>query len=135
MIEPGLGSRMQGAAIAALVLVLDQVSKTWILESVMNPPRVIEITPFFNIVLAWNRGVSFGMFNTESDHGPLILTALAVVIVIALSVWLWRAQSMFSVVALGLVIGGAVGEGTAESSVFLLQQPEAVLGAAERRGG
>lgn len=108
-LTPGLRSRAIGGAVAVAAAVLDQVSKTWILESVMNPPRVIEIAPFFNIVLAWNRGVSFGMFNTVTDHGPLILTGLAVVIVIALSVWLWRATSMLSVVALGLVIGGAVG--------------------------
>ena len=106
---PGTRSRAIGAAVAVIAVALDQLSKTWILESVMNPPRIIEITPFFNIVLAWNRGVSFGMFNDHGESGPLILTALAVAIVIALSVWLWRATTMFSVVALGLVIGGAVG--------------------------
>jgi signal peptidase II len=56
----------KGLAIAALVVVLDQLSKWWILERIMLPPRVIEITPFFNLVLTWNRGVSFGMFNTDS---------------------------------------------------------------------
>ncbi|MBO6518616.1 MAG: lipoprotein signal peptidase [Rhodospirillales bacterium] len=109
MIEPGFGSRMQGAAIAALMLVLDQVSKIWILTDVMNPPRVIEITPFFNLVLAWNRGVSFGMFSAESEIGPWLLTALAVAIMIALAVWLWRATSRLSVIALGMIIGGAAG--------------------------
>lgn len=95
--------------IAALALVLDQASKTWILESVMQPPRVIEITPFFNIVLTWNRGVSFGMFNNHSAYGPYLLTGLAIVIIIALSVWLWRATTRTSVLALGLIIGGAIG--------------------------
>lgn len=108
-LTPGSRSRAVGAAVAVIAVALDQLSKTWILESVMNPPRVIEVTPFFNIVLAWNRGVSFGMFNDHGDYGPLVLTGLAIVIVIALSVWLWRATTMFSVVALGLVIGGAIG--------------------------
>lgn len=106
---PSALSRAKGAAIAVLVLALDQVSKWWILTDVMNPPRIIEITPFFNIVLAWNRGVSFGMFAGDSAWGPWLLTGLAGVIVIALAVWLWRTPSRLSVAALGLIIGGAVG--------------------------
>lgn len=102
-------SRKTGWALAALALVLDQASKTWILESVMQPPQVIEVTPFFNLVLAWNRGVSFGMFNNQSDYGPYLLTGLAVVIIIALAVWLWRATTRLSVLALGMIIGGAIG--------------------------
>ncbi len=109
MITPGPGSRAQGAAIAALALLLDQASKIWILTDVMNPPRVIEVTPFFNLVLAWNRGVSFGMFSAESEIGPWLLTGLAVCIMIALAVWLWRATTRLSVVALGMIIGGAAG--------------------------
>jgi len=108
----GTGSavcRRAGAAIAAVALIADQASKIWILESVMQPPRVIEIAPFFNVLLTWNRGVSFGMFNQASDYGPLLLTGLAIVIIIALSVWLWRATTRASVLALGLIIGGAAG--------------------------
>lgn len=104
-----LPKRRIGAAVGAAVLIADQLSKMWILESVMQPPRVIEMTPFFNIVLAWNRGVSFGMFNNASEYGPHLLTALAAVIVVALSVWMWRATSRLSVVALGMIIGGAIG--------------------------
>lgn len=100
---------MIGALVAAVIVGLDQVSKAWILYSVMQPPRVIELTPFFNLVLAWNRGVSFGMFNTESDHGPTILIGVAVVIVAALAVWLWTARHPWSAFAIGFVIGGAVG--------------------------
>jgi signal peptidase II len=98
-----------GLLISAIAVVLDQVSKFWILYSVMAPPRVIEVTPFFNLVLAWNKGISFGMFNTGSTYGPLLLTGLAIVIVIALCIWLWRADTKWVACALGLVIGGAVG--------------------------
>ena len=98
-----------GVAVAGCILILDQLSKVWILQSVMQPPRVIEITPFFNIVLAWNRGVSFGMFNQASDYGPHLLTALALAIVAALSVWLYKAEARFTVLSLGLIIGGALG--------------------------
>lgn len=96
-------------AVAVTALVLDQASKLWILESVMQPPSVIEVTPFFNIVLAWNRGVSFGMFNQQSEYGPFLLTGLAVAIIIGLTVWLWRATTRASVLALGMIIGGAAG--------------------------
>ena len=98
-----------GFGLAALTIVLDQLSKHWILTSVMQPPKVIELTSFFNLVLAWNRGVSFGMFNQQSAYGPYILTGVAAVIVVALAIWLFTAESRFTALALGLVIGGAIG--------------------------
>jgi len=100
---------MLSALIAAAVLILDQGSKAWILNSVMQPPRVIEVTSFFNIVLAWNRGVSFGMFNSESAYGPWLLTGLAIVIVVVLAVWLWKANTCLASLSIALVIGGAAG--------------------------
>ena len=99
----------RGLAIAALVMALDQATKWWILLSVMRPPRMIEITPFFNLVLTWNRGVSFGFLNTDSAAGPWILSVLALVVVALLVVWLARAGGWFVIGALGLIIGGALG--------------------------
>lgn len=98
-----------GIVWAVVVAVLDQISKYAILEYVMAPPRPIEVTPFFNIVLAWNRGVSFGMFGHESDLGPILLTLLAVAISIGLLIWMWRAEDKLTALALGLIVGGAVG--------------------------
>lgn len=98
-----------GLAAAMTALVLDQLTKSAILHWVMQPPRLIELTPFFNLVLGWNRGVSFGMFNTHSEHGPLILSAIAAAIVIGLTVWLWKSESRWTALALGLIIGGAIG--------------------------
>ncbi len=95
--------------IAAAILIFDQLSKYWILNSVMQPPRTIEITSFFNIVLAWNRGVSFGMFNTDSTYGPMLLTGLAIGIVCVLAVWLWKAQTRVTAISIALIIGGAAG--------------------------
>lgn len=109
MPKPSRRPAAMGALIVAVILVLDQVSKFWILNHVMQPPRVIEVTPFFNIVLAWNRGVSFGMFNNAGDLGPYLLTGLAVVIIAVLVFWLWRANSRLSALAIALIIGGAVG--------------------------
>ena len=99
----------RGLALAALVVVLDQLSKWWILERIMLPPRVVEVTSFFNLVLTWNRGVSFGMFNTNSPLNMWILPLLALAIIVMLGIWLRRAERPILVLALGAVIGGAVG--------------------------
>ena len=66
-----------GLISALAVIILDQVSKWWILVWVMNPPKVIPVTPFFNVVLTWNRGVSFGLFNNEGNLGAWIFSILA----------------------------------------------------------
>lgn len=103
------GLFLKGVVLAILAIVLDQASKGWVLYDLMNPPRVIEITSNFNLVLGWNRGVSFGLFNQESAYGPYILTGVALVIVIGLMIWLWKSTTNWSAWALGLVIGGAIG--------------------------
>lgn len=95
--------------LAVIAIALDQVSKGWILNDLMIPPRVIEITSNFNLVLGWNRGVSFGLFNQDSAYGPYILTGVAVAITIGLAIWLWKSTTHWAGLALGLVIGGAIG--------------------------
>ena len=103
------GAPWVGSAAAIAVIALDQASKWWILDHLMRPPRVIELTGYFNLVLGWNRGVSFGLFNTSSPINAWVLSAIALIIVAALAVWLGRARSPFLAVAIGLVIGGALG--------------------------
>ena len=100
---------LPGLAIAAVIVVLDQLSKWWVVEVVMNPPRTIEVTPFFNLVMGWNRGVSFGLFNTGSAMAVWLLPALAAAIVVVLTVWLSRVDRLLLGAALGSIIGGAVG--------------------------
>ena len=97
----------RGLLIAAAVLVLDQISKAAILD-LMAPPRAIEVLPVFNIVLAMNRGVSFSLFAGHAN-APLLLSAVAVVLVAALLWWLKTATHPLTRTAIGLVIGGAVG--------------------------
>jgi signal peptidase II len=76
----------------------------------MDPSRIIPVTPFFNLVLIWNRGVSFGFLGQESsDWLPWLLTALALAIMTVLAWWLREAANRLMVLALGLVIGGAFG--------------------------
>ncbi|MBR9971863.1 signal peptidase II [Magnetospirillum sulfuroxidans] len=111
--------RKLGLMLAAALIVADQISKWWVVEKVMRPdgvtdtpffsPTVIELTPFFNLLMTWNRGVSFGIFNNDGPWNALALSALSVVIVIALLIWLGKAQGRLISLALGAIIGGALG--------------------------
>jgi hypothetical protein len=78
------------AAVAVLVLVLDQLTKWLILEVVMQPPRVIEVTGFLNLVLVKNPGISFGLLGGEAAWKAWLLSALATGIVVVLAMWLRR---------------------------------------------
>ena len=95
--------------LAVLVLLLDQLSKWLILEVVMQPPRQIELLPFFNLVLTYNRGISFGLLGGGSPWQPWLLSGLALAIVVGLLIWLRRQESLAGALAIGLVIGGALG--------------------------
>ncbi|MEH6629964.1 MAG: signal peptidase II [Halopseudomonas aestusnigri] len=98
------------ALILALVIAgLDQASKWFILLEVMDPPRVIEVTGFFNLVLTYNTGVSFGLFGSESEWRPFILSGVAVAIVTGLFVWLSKEPTKMIALSVGLISGGAIG--------------------------
>ena len=75
----------------------------------MRPPRIIPLTDFFNLVLGLNRGVSFGMLDMQSPMGRWILAGLALTIIVALLIWMWRTDKRLVTGALGLIVGGAVG--------------------------
>jgi len=99
-----------GLGVALVVIVLDQASKAWILGffSERSEPVAV-LTSFFNLVLTGNRGMSFGLFNTNAAMNTAVFTLLAAVIVIVLAVWLRRAHNTVIRVALGMIIGGAIG--------------------------
>lgn len=99
----------KGLALAAAVLILDQITKWWIVFTLMQQSGAIPVTPFFNLVLGWNRGVSFGMLDSDSQAGVWILSLVAVAISVVLGVWLYRADRLRVAIGIGLVIGGAVG--------------------------
>ena len=107
--DQGMG-RWLGWAVAAAILVSDQISKWLILDLFSDATQsYFEITPFFNIVLAWNPGISFGMFGDAGEHGDTVLIVLTLAIAVGLAVWLMRAETRLSALALGLIIGGAIG--------------------------
>ena len=98
------------AAVAALAL--DQASKLWLLFVFDIAHRgTVKVTPFFDLVLAWNIGISFGWLQNDGHAAQLALMAVKVVAVIALAIWMARSQTRLATAALGLIIGGAVGNG------------------------
>lgn len=97
-------------ALIAVVIAADQITKAWLYDVlVRSGRRDIVVLPFFNLVTVWNHGVSFGMFNNGSGASTWAFVGLALAIVAALAVWVARAERMLPAVALGLVIGGAIG--------------------------
>ena len=98
-----------GLFVALVVLLLDQLTKYYMLHEVLGEQLVIEITSFFNLVRAWNTGVSFSMFNDYGNLGTIILSVVAGIIIIALLVWLKGEKDKLAQIALGMIIGGAVG--------------------------
>lgn len=98
-----------GLLISLLALVLDQASKLIMIEILSSPSRIIPVTPFFNLVLGFNRGVSFGFLGGLGSWGPVVLSSLAIVIVGFLFIWLWKAERALDGAAISLIIGGALG--------------------------
>ncbi len=100
----------RGYALAALVLVLDQISKYWVLE-VLHLPTIggIDVWPFFRLTFVGNVGVSMGLLAADNDLSRWLLTAVTAGIALAVALWLRREKHPVDVAALGLVLGGAIG--------------------------
>ncbi len=97
-------------SLAALITIADQISKYFLLSVLELPLRApVEITPFFRLVSVWNHGISFGLFNQGTSLSRYALLAIAGVIVFMLYGWLKNAGEKWASYAVGLVIGGAIG--------------------------
>ena len=94
-----------GLGLSVLVMALDQLSKWVIVTHIMNPPMQLELTSFFNLVLTH----SFGMLSAGTDARKWLLVFFALIISGVLVRWLFQSNHLFSVIALGLIIGGAMG--------------------------
>jgi signal peptidase II len=96
--------------LAAVVVILDQLSKWWVLNILHLPERgQIPVLPFFRLSMVMNPGVSFGLLRADTPLGRGLLVGSAMLVVIALAVWVRRADRPLFATALGLVIGGALG--------------------------
>ena len=106
---PAVATRI-GLLVAVVILVADQASKWWILE-VLNLPflRQVVLLPVLSLTMVWNTGVTFGLLSGFGDWGYLVLTGISLVVVAALGVWLRRAESRMVAIAIGAIVGGAIG--------------------------
>jgi signal peptidase II len=101
-----------GVITAVAVLALDQASKLWLLFVFDIAHRgAVRVTPFFDLVLAWNVGISFGWFQNDSQIAQIALMLVKAVAVVVLAIWMARSRTLIATLALGLIIGGAVGNG------------------------
>jgi signal peptidase II len=100
---------LTGLFLAIVTIILDQVTKHAILEMFQNPPNYLNITSFFDLVLTWNKGISFGFASSYGDTGTMILIGLSIAISIGLLIWLTRVTNIYLACGLGLIIGGAIG--------------------------
>lgn len=102
-----------GLASAALALALDQGSKLFLLYAAgfieRGPGDAVAVLPFFNLVMVWNPGVSYGLFPAHGPFGTAVLAIFSIAAVGGLGWWLWVAERRVLAIGLGLVIGGAIG--------------------------
>jgi signal peptidase II len=111
-----------GLAAAAGALALDQASKLTMLYVFgfkdMLPGSAVPVLPFFNLVMVWNPGVSYGLFPAHSRLGSTLLVFLSLLAVAGLGWWLWNATRRSLAVGLGLVIGGAIGNNLIDRLIY-----------------
>jgi signal peptidase II len=109
--EPFRSPRLRAGIIAGIVtLAIDQASKLWLLFVFDIARRgAVKVTPFFDLVLAWNIGISFGWFQNENPAAQVALVAVKAVAVVVLAIWMARSRTLLATLALGLIIGGAIG--------------------------
>lgn len=96
--------------LAAVVFVADQLSKYWIIHTVdLQSVGTIPVLPFFSLTWVQNYGVSMGMLQAASDTGRWLLVGVTAIISIVVAVWITREKHVWDRLALGLILGGALG--------------------------
>jgi signal peptidase II len=114
--------REQGLIAAVAALLADQASKLallyWAGFAHMPPGSSIPVLPFFNLVMVWNPGISYGLFPAHSPLATAVLVGVSVAAIAGLSYWLWGTHSRSLAIGLGLVIGGAIGNNLIDRVVY-----------------
>lgn len=98
-----------GIIAAIVVVIFDQLSKALVYGYLDDAGSMVTVCDYFNLVSAWNRGVSFSMFDNLGGYGVYVLSAFALVVVGVLIYWLKHEEDRLMQLALGFVIGGALG--------------------------
>jgi signal peptidase II len=99
-----------GFSAALITFVLDQATKLYTLFVYDLPVKEpAEVLPFINLIVVWNRGISYGLFQQNSDLGRWVLVAVSILASIGLSIWIRRTTAKLLATSLGLIVGGALG--------------------------
>jgi signal peptidase II len=105
----GVSPRQFGLIAAAAAFAIDQGNKFWMLDVFRieeRPP--IKVLPFLDIVMAWNKGISYSLLRADTPEGRWILLGFSLAVTALFAVWLWRARGRAVAVGLGLIIGAAL---------------------------
>ena len=117
-----LEAREVGLISAALALIADQGSKLFMLYGAdfvhMPPGSSVPVLPFFNMVMVWNPGISYGLFPASGRLGTWLLIGLSVAAIVLLSWLLWRSSSRALAIGYGLIIGGAIGNNLIDRVIY-----------------
>jgi signal peptidase II len=102
--------RTFGFSVALIVFALDQLAK-WVVAGPLHLREVMQITilPIFNLTWTENNGISLGLFNATTEVGRWMLVAVTSAIAIGVAVWIGREKHRWDQAALGLILGGALG--------------------------
>ena len=98
--------------LAAAIIIVDQISKHWILNGLrLDLGRPMEVLPFFNLTLVHNQGCSFGLCQLPAGQDVMrwVLAVFSLAVSIGLAVWVRKVTRPLTAVAIGLIIGGALG--------------------------
>ncbi len=95
--------------VVSLVVLIDQLTKAWILYEFENPEIVRHVLPFLDIVLTWNKGIGFGFLKANEVWQMAALIMIAVGISAVLGVWISKTTDKFQIICLSMIIGGAIG--------------------------
>jgi signal peptidase II len=99
-----------GISTAVVVMLVDQVTKLYLLYPYDLPVREpVRLAPFLDLMVVWNRGISYGLFQQDGDLGRWLLVGVSLIAALALGAWITKARSLVLALSLGLVAGGAVG--------------------------
>jgi signal peptidase II len=102
--------RRTGYLTALIVFAADQALKYLVVERLALPARgQIELLPIFDLTWVKNYGISLGLFTAASESQRWILVGVTAVVALGVAVWLWRERVRSDVIALGMVLGGALG--------------------------
>ena len=103
-------ARTGGFLLAALTLAMDQANKLWLLDVYgIEARQPVRLAPFFDVIAARNTGISYSLFSAQGPAGRWTLLSFTGLAIVLIGLWLWRTRTRLTATALGLIIGGALG--------------------------